>query len=256
MERMLTIIGLTLAVTKLAALRAARAEGTLLGSCATIEFLGWMGMRPALFTKKREVDASGARTLAVQGVWALIIGALLFVLARFIATSPFNGPLERGVVTIIAMTGLSLMLHFGLFDLAAGFYRLRGIPVDKLFRNPFAAQSLSEFWSRRWNVGYSEMIALVVHRPLRRRIGENGALALSFLASGLLHELVISAPVGAGYGLPTAYFLLHGALVAVERRMRASPGQVWTIFWLLAPLPLLFHPPFLRGIIWPLVGLP
>jgi alginate O-acetyltransferase complex protein AlgI len=99
------------------------------------------------------------------------------------------------------------------------------------------------------------MIALVVHRPLRRRAGEHVALAGSFLASGLLHELAISVPVGAGFGLPTAYFLLHGALVAVERRMERPPGRLWTIFWLAAPMPLVFHPPFLRGVVWPLVGL-
>lgn len=49
--------------------------------------------------------------------------------------------------------------------------------------------------------------------------------------------------------------LLHGALVAIERRMERPPGPIWTLFWLAVPLPLLFHPPFLRGVVWPLVGL-
>ncbi len=265
--RMLVIIAATLVVTKVLALVVARAEGTVLGPRATAEFLGWMGMRPALFAKKRSIDARGAAALAVHGARTLVIGAVLFALARIIATSPLEMPFElpskRGMVTIAAMVGLSLMLHFGLFDIVAGFYRLRGVPVGKLFRAPLLARSLSEFWSRRWNIGFSEMIALVVHRPVRRNAGEHVALAASFLASGLLHELAISVPVRAGYGLPTAYFLLHGALVGVERRMERrmarkkgrAPGQIWTLFWLIAPLPLLFHPPFLRGVVWPLVGL-
>jgi alginate O-acetyltransferase complex protein AlgI len=78
---------------------------------------------------------------------------------------------------------------------------------------------------------------------------------VSFLASGLLHELAISVPVRAGYGLPTAYFVLQGALVVLEKRIRREPGRLWTLFWLVAPLPMLFHAPFLRGIVWPLAGL-
>jgi alginate O-acetyltransferase complex protein AlgI len=253
--RMTLIIASTLAVTKLLTLRAARAEGTVLGACATVEFFGWAGMRPQLFARRREVDVHGAAALAMQGTRAIGIGALLFVMARCIVPLPFDVTLKRGAATIVAMAGLSLMVHFGFFDLLAGFYRWRGVPVEKLFRAPLRSRSLSEFWSRRWNVGFSGMIALVVHRPLRRKIGKHTALAISFLTSGLLHELAISVPVRAGYGFPTAYFLLHGALVSIERRMLRPPGQLWTIFWLAAPLPLLFHPPFLRGIVWPLIGL-
>jgi len=66
-----------------------------------------------------------------------------------------------------------------------------------------------------------------------------------------LHDLLLSVPVGAGYGLPTAYFLLQGGLVLAERRWKIS-GRLWTWFWILAPIPLLFHPAFVRGILGPL----
>jgi len=62
-------------------------------------------------------------------------------------------------------------------------------------------------------------------------------------------------------GLPLGYFLLHGSLVALERfalkrgfRFSGGWGRVWTFFWLIAPLPILFHGPFLRGVVWPLIG--
>ena len=251
--RMLWIISATMIAMKIVTLAFARAEGVVLGRKATFEFFGWPGMRPSLFTRQRVVDTRAAAEIATKGARTLLIGVSLFVIARLIAMSRIEH--KEVIVTIIALPALSLMLHFGLFDLVAGFYRWRGVPVDKLFRAPLRARSLSEFWSRRWNIGFSEMIALVVHRPLRRGAGENVALAGSFLASGLLHELAISVPVNAGYGLPTAYFLLHGALVAIERKMARPPGHVWTIFWLAAPMPLVFHPPFLRGVIWPLFGL-
>jgi hypothetical protein len=253
--RMTVIIGATLAAMKMLTLAFARADGVVLGRKATVEFFVWPGMRPSLFARRRVTDAHAAAELAMKGVRALLIGAALFVCARFMAASPLDRTSKEVMVTFIAMPALSLMLHFGVFDLLTGFYRWRGVPVEKLFRAPLRARSLAEFWSKRWNVGFSEMIALVVHRPLRRSAGQPIALAGSFFASGLLHELAISVPVEAGYGLPTLYFALHGALVAIERKMARPPGHLWTIFWLAAPLPLLFHRPFLRGVIWPLVGL-
>jgi alginate O-acetyltransferase complex protein AlgI len=84
----------------------------------------------------------------------------------------------------------------------------------------------------------------------------------AFLASGLLHEIAISLPVGAGFGLPLSYFALHGALMLAERRLEESGrplsrhkwlGRAWTLFWLVAPLPILFHRPFLEGVVWPLL---
>jgi alginate O-acetyltransferase complex protein AlgI len=128
-----------------------------------------------------------------------------------------------------------------------------------LFRAPLAARSLGEFWARRWNLAFSEMTRAAVYRPLVARIGRTGATLAAFAFSGALHELAISYPVDCGYGLPTLYFALHGGLVAVERRLALDRhptfARLWTLFWLAAPLPLLFHPPFLDGVVWPLVGM-
>ena len=63
------------------------------------------------------------------------------------------------------------------------------------------------------------MTAIAIYQPLVRRAGRRAALAASFLGSGLLHELAISVPVRAGYGLPTAYFALHGVLLMAEGRL-------------------------------------
>jgi len=149
----------------------------------------------------------------------------------------------------LALPGLSLMLHFGIFNLAAGAWRALGIDVDSLFRAPLYATTLSEFWGRRWNLAFSEMTAAAVYRPLG-----GGALALvaAFAFSGLLHELAISVPVRAGFGLPMAYFALHGVLVVIERKLEIH-SRVWTAFWILAPLPILFHAPFLDGVVRPLL---
>jgi len=248
--RMLVIIAATFLSVKIAVLAIARRGGTQLDARGTLLFLGWPGMRPALFVRRAE--RGGGTALMAKGVRALAAGAVLFAAARSVALSQL--PARHAIVTILALPALSLMLHFGLFEIVTGVYRAYGLGVGELFRSPQRSRSLNEFWSRRWNIGFSEMISALVHRPLRRATPRT-ALVVSFLASGLLHELAISVPVRAGYGLPTAYFLLQGALVVVEKRMRRPPGRLWTLFWLAAPLPLLFHAPFLRGIVWPLAGL-
>jgi alginate O-acetyltransferase complex protein AlgI len=164
---------------------------------------------------------------------------------------------------VLLLPGLSLILHFGLCNLLAGIWRLRGIPCDALFRAPLRSQNLAEFWGRRWNLAFSEMTAIAVYRPLAGRLGRGPALLAGFILSGLLHELAISVPVRAGFGLPLLYFLIHGALVLFERGLADAgralsgwTGRVWALFWLAAPLPLLFHRPFLSGVVWPLIGIP
>jgi D-alanyl-lipoteichoic acid acyltransferase DltB (MBOAT superfamily) len=123
---------------------------------------------------------------------------------------------------------------------------------------------LSEFWGRRWNLAFSEMTALAVFRPLRGVVGPQPATVAAFLFSGLLHELAISLPARAGYGLPLLYFALHAGAMQMETALsrRGRPvdsirwvGRVWTLAWLVLPLPVLFHRPFLRGCVWPLIGL-
>jgi alginate O-acetyltransferase complex protein AlgI len=63
--------------------------------------------------------------------------------------------------------------------------------------------------------------------------------------------------------LPLLYFILQGIAVAWEEflAMRGRPidarpwfGRLWSIAWLVLPLPMLFHPPFLTGVILPLLG--
>ena len=76
----------------------------------------------------------------------------------------------------------------------------------------------------------------------------------------LLHEAALSLPVRAGWGLPSLYFTLQAGLVAFERRTgwprRAPPwvGAAWTFGLTALPAVLVFHPPFLAGVLAPLLG--
>jgi hypothetical protein len=220
--------------------------------------LGWPGMRPSLFAHPKPQPLEGAHRLIRAGALYFAAGALLLIVSRVWASAVH----EKWSATAIFFLGSSLLVHFGAFDLLAGMWRNVGVACEALFRAPWLAQSLSEFWSRRWNLAFSEMTAIAVYRPLSGTVGRGGALMASFLVSGVLHEMAISLPVRAGFGLPTAYFALHGLRVLVERHLARLNrpiggwvGRVWTLAWLVVPLPILFHRAFLEGIVWPLIGI-
>jgi alginate O-acetyltransferase complex protein AlgI len=154
------------------------------------------------------------------------------------------------------LVGLSLVLHFGLFGLICAGWRRAGFDLRPLFRAPLLATSLADFWKRRWNVAFSEMCQEGVARALSP-LGPRMVAVSIFVFSGLLHEAAISLPVNAGYGGPMAYFAIHGCAAQIEPKL-FRPGSVasrlWTALLVLAPLPLLFHQPFLQGCVWPLIG--
>jgi hypothetical protein len=222
--------------------------------------LFWFGMKPSLFLSFGEKALPEAFLLIRAGLIRMVLGLLLMGSAYgfWHSISP-----SYGVMTLLLLPGISLILHFGILQCSAGFWRFFGVPTQKLFHAPLYATNLNEFWGKRWNIAYSEMIQLSVYRPLSGVMGKPFALFLSFSFSGLLHEIAISFPVQRYYGLPTLYFVLHGALMSFERSRlhQGKPidrqvwkGRVWVFFWMVLPLPILFHPPFLAGTIWPLIG--
>jgi D-alanyl-lipoteichoic acid acyltransferase DltB (MBOAT superfamily) len=134
-------------------------------------------------------------------------------------------PLIRGWV---GMLGIVLLLHFGTFRLLAVIWQSCGIRAIPIMSNPLRSKSLSEFWGKRWNLGFRQLAHDLVFRPLHRRLGAGGAGFLVFVLSGLIHDFVISLPARAGYGLPTLYFALQGIGVAVEPCDRESAvGYSW-----------------------------
>jgi alginate O-acetyltransferase complex protein AlgI len=261
--RMLAIIGtLLFAMKAVVSVESASAGEPRLGVGPWLAFAAlWPGMRPGLFSTCGGPRLPGAGSLLRRGLARAALGSVLLVLARIAWTQTGS----RLLASALALPGLSLILHFGLFNLAAGAWRLAGVAAVPLFRAPLRSRSLREFWGRRWNLAFSEMTALGVYRPLKSSLGPGAATALAFLYSGLLHEAAISLPVRAGFGRPLTYFALHAAAMLIEQRLaagghaiatRAWLGRAWAVAWLLVPLPILFHRPFLAGVVWPLLGIP
>lgn len=257
--RMLALIGAGLWALKAVVLHEERRRGLPAPTLGQwLAFASWPGMKASLFVRPPRPLSGGAELLR-RGAARLALGAALF-LAAWASWRAWG---SRVLSTVLLLPALSLILHFGVCNLLAGFWRTRGVACKAPFQAPLLATSLNEFWSRRWNLAFSEMTASAVYRPLSVPWGRGPALVAAFLFSGLLHELAISVPVLRGFGWPLLYFALHGALCWFERALAARgrgfagrTGRLWTICWLVAPLPILFHPPFLAGVAWPLIGIP
>lgn len=227
----------------------------------------WIGMRPEVFARRAGKPLSDAGHLALRGFGWLLLGVVCFAVARLIVVNaPKTWPPRDVLIlaTLFLLPGLSMILHFGIINIMTGFWRWAGFDCGPIMRTPLASASLTEFWGRRWNLAFTELTTIGIVRPLRLWIGETAATCAAFLASGVLHEMAISVPVQAGFGLPLLYFILQGGLVLAERRLRnvwpglarrGWLGHVWTLAWLALPLPILFHPWFLSGVVWPLIGL-
>jgi hypothetical protein len=225
--------------------------------------IGWAGMRAKPFEALGNKAVPQALSLIGFGISRVAVGALLVWLAHQAVKWPLNADAIYIVISAILLVGLSLILHFGLLGISAGAWRLLGVHTYVLFKQPVKAMSLTEFWSKRWNLAFSEMTSITIYRPLKSRVGNAAALMLAFLFSGLLHELALSVPVHSGYGLPLLYFFIQGLVVLIERALvghkaaflqHAVWARVWVLCWLVLPMPLLFHEQFMKQIVWPLAG--
>jgi Membrane bound O-acyl transferase family len=143
--------------------------------------------------------------------------------------------------------------------LIALFWQTFGIDAAPIMSKPILSKTLSEFWAKRWNLGFRQLAFDLILQPLHRKTGVAVASLLVFLASGLVHDLVISLPARGGYGLPTAYFIVQGLGVTLERsalgrRVGLQHGlPAWLFMLVVAAVPAfwLFHPPFVTRVILP-----
>lgn len=216
--------------------------------------LAWPGMDAEAFLDPKRHPI---KPTAHDWLWAALKTAfgvaLLWLVARHV-------PLQHGLIRgWIGLFGLIFLLHFGGFHLIALFWQAMGINAEPIMAKPILSKTLSEFWGKRWNLGFRQLAHDLIFRPLHRGVGVAAAGFLVFVASGLIHDLVISVPARGGYGLPTGYFVLQGLGVALERsalsrRFGLQEGPTAWLFMLIvaaAPAFWLFHPTFVLRVILP-----
>jgi len=212
-------------------------------------FFLWVGMDATAFSRIPLLRPQAPPLPLRQALLFTTTGLFLTTLA----CNPLWHPILRGW---LAVTAMLCLLHFGTFTLLARFWHHLGYPVTPLMINPWLANSPGNFWGQRWNRGFSDWTRKALFQPLVRHHGIALGTMTGFLVSGLIHDLVISWPARGGFGGPTAYFLIQGSAVLLNRRILQKPKR-WrtttTLLLVLLPAPLLFHPPFLTNVFVPMI---
>jgi predicted DCC family thiol-disulfide oxidoreductase YuxK len=218
--------------------------------------LAWPGMDAADFLDERKIAAKPR-----MAEWLFAVAKMGFGAVVLWAVTQMLLPVNWLLGGWTGMLGVVFILHFGLFHLLSLLWRQRGIHATPLMQNPIGATSLAEFWGGRWNTAFHDLAFRFTFRPLRRLTTPTIAILLVFGLSGIIHEAVISLPARGGYGLPTLYFLIQGAGVIAERSRfggflglgRGVRGWLFTFFITVAPVLALFHPPFVKHVILPML---
>ncbi|CAF3009687.1 unnamed protein product [Rotaria socialis] len=133
------------------------------------------------------------------------------------------------------------------------------IPVQATFPAfPFTSCSIREFWSRRWNLFVKHLLHRISFIVIPNWVGVSQTMSntirglISFVLSGILHELLFVMSTGQWSGKNLAFFLLHAVLVTIEiiwdRRRRTVQSTQQFFRWLqtmavmLITSPLFFDP--------------
>lgn len=220
--------------------------------------LGYLFLWPGMDAKPFMDDAESVGAPALRE-WLAACFKFLLGVSILWGLTPMIGESRLILGAWVGMAGIIFMLHFGSFHLVALAWRSLGVRAEPIMRSPAMAASLSSFWSERWNRGFNQLAHDLVFRATYRRVGVGVAILLVFLISGLVHDLVISLPAGAMFGLPTAYFIIQGIGVLIERsrygrRMGLKggvKGWVFMCIFTVGPAYWLFHKPFLLNVIHP-----
>jgi hypothetical protein len=216
----------------------------------------WTGMdAEAFFGSRKQTEQPRCSELVwAAGQPAFGIWLLLSIAPRFIAAHPL-------IAGWLTMTGVVSILHFGVSHFLSLVWRMDGVNARHIMNTPVLSKSLADFWGRRWNLAFRDLMHQFMFQALAPQIGVAWAMLTVFLVSGLIHDAVISFAVGVGFGLPTLYFLIQGVAVLVEhsrfgRRIglgRGIVGWLFAVVVIVAPASLLFHPPFITRVVLPML---
>jgi D-alanyl-lipoteichoic acid acyltransferase DltB (MBOAT superfamily) len=176
------------------------------------ELLPQLRERPA-----HRIEANRAFGLIVRGLFKKMV--LASFLASAITDDVFANPgLHSGIEVLIGVYAYAAQLYLdfsGYTDMAIGLALLLGIRVPENFNAPYAAASVTEFWTR-WHMTLSRWLRDFVFTPLALRSRPTTAatcrnLMIVMLLAGLWH--------GAAWTF-VVFGAVHGVALGAERVLR------------------------------------
>lgn len=139
-------------------------------------------------------------------------------------------------------------------SLASG---MLGVQIAQHFNQPYLACSLTDWWSRRWNLTVGYCLRFLCYDPVvEGRLIPDGAVTadrpskfrrflgtqLAFFVSGAMHELALWYLTGRMTGHWLLFFSMQAPLLAVESELRREmKRRGWHVpIWAAVPLTLSF----------------
>jgi hypothetical protein len=216
----------------------------------------WPGLDAASFLADRAIS-NRSRCQPIE--WFVSVGRITLGVTLLFEAARWIPPQWAYVVGWTGMIGMALVLHFGVFHLLSCWWRGMGVQARPLMNHPMTSASLSEYWGKRWNTAFRDLTHRFLFRPFTRWFGPRLGILAGFAFSGAVHDLVISVPAQGGYGGPTIFFVIQGAAMMFERSVfgrgiglgSGASGRLFTMLVIVVPAGLLFHRPFVVGIIVP-----
>lgn len=216
----------------------------------------WVGMNPKPFFNEVSAPVKDSVDILKKSLFYLALGIVSIIIIYNAAPHADFSVQSKWVISYLSLFPISCIIHFSFIPLNTVVIRKLGYPAPSFFINPFSSKSLAGFWGKGWNIPYADMIETTIFTPLKR-YGLAVSLIASFIFSGFLHEIAFSLTINEGYGLPTAYFLIQSIMILVERTyLKRRPLMMKKLMYLalFLPLPLLFHPAFMKEVIWPILN--
>lgn len=121
-----------------------------------------------------------------------------------------------------------------------------------IHNNPLTSNSLGNFWGMRWNRWVRDWLKDVSHSF--KGNGRAMGIAVTFLISGLFHELMCNLPYWLVYrrsyfGTMMAYFIIQGLALWIEKKYIKVRSPFWkrVYCWcvVIVPSPLFINVPLL-----------
>ncbi len=159
-----------------------------------------------------------------------------------------------------AVAGVFYLLYFTLFQWSSLILRYAGVHAAPFMHEPFLLTSLSDFWGKRWNMAFRQLMHDFFFKTVSISHGPHLAAWLVFFMSGVFHELIFSLPAQGGWGQPMLYFMIQWFGMRMEKTKwgrrhlkRKLAGKIYAFVILILPVKLLFHDPFMYRVIIPFI---
>jgi len=205
----------------------------------------------------RDKPLAKSRAALLKHVPKLLAASLGLVVSRYVGSTQGPPLLLHALAGAIHI--FSALQMFGSV-LSVLYLAVARIEVPELMQNPQNAQTLQDFWAKRWNSVVQQSLYFYIYSPLQRS-GVNKSICVisTFSFSGLLHAYAMWA---AGSDLLSCcsvagYFVVQAILLLVEGFLllmlptnctSSLTGSIllklWTFSCILLPLPLATEPIF------------